>query len=70
MKANQLLTVLGIGATIYAIYATREQLKTTQSTGSGGGRRLQQSRQWAGNGVDPFGSSYTVEKQAAAGGLS
>ena len=69
MKTSEALTLAGILVTVYALWVSSKQIKTSEAKG-GGSRRLQKARQWQGNGVDPFGSSYTVEKQAAAGGLS
>lgn len=60
MKTSEWLTLIGILVTLWAIHAT---------TSAAPSPRLRRSRQWAGSGVDPFGASYTVEKQATAGGL-
>jgi hypothetical protein len=71
MSTNQMLTLLGIGVAVYGIWATKQAVsKPAASTPvPRQGRALQQSRNWAGSGVDPFGAGYTVDKQATSGGL-
>jgi hypothetical protein len=68
MSTNQMLTLLGIGVAVYGIWVTKQAVGTSTAPPRQS-KPLQTSRRWSGSGVDPFGSSYTVEKQAASGGL-
>lgn len=64
MKFSEGLTVVAIIVTIWAVWKTGQGVQTVA-----GRVRVNKTKKWQGNGVDPFGAGYTVTKQAAGGGL-
>jgi hypothetical protein len=63
MSKTELLAVAGLGATLFAIYKTKQPTIVVTS------QQARPNKGWSGAGVDPFGVSYTVTGRAARGGL-
>lgn len=63
MTKAELLAVAGLGATLFAIYKTKQPTIVVTTN------QQQPKRKWAGAGTDPFGTSYNVTGRAARGGL-
>lgn len=63
MTKTELLAVAGLGATLFAIYKTKQPTIVVNTNPP------RRKTKWAGAGTDPFGTSYTVPGRAVRGGL-